>query len=336
MPRRSFLALGLAVLCAATLAPAAQAEVKQVRFARQLGLGYLQFYVMQEHKLVEKHARAMGLGEITTEYRPLGSPTALTDALLTANVDAVGIGLPGFLTMWDKTRGNLNIKAVVSMNCQPAYLNTRNPNVKSLRDFTDNDRIALPAPKVSVQAIMLQMIAEKTFGAGKHDALDRLTVGISHPEGTAAMLGGRSEITSHFTSAPFQYQQLDNPAIRKLLSSYDATDGPNTFSVVAMTSRWRDANPQTYKAVFAAIEEANDFIKKEPRQTAELFLRIENAKLAPEFIEKLIQDPEFSYAPAPQNVLKIHGYMNRVGTLKNMPADWHELYFPEIHGLKGS
>ncbi len=103
----------------------------------------------------------------------------------------------------------MNVRGIVAMNRQPAYLNTRNPNIKSMRDFTDNDRIALPAPKVSVQAIMLQMIAEKTLG--KFDALDKLTVGMSHPDGTAAMLSGKLEVTSHFTSAPFQYQQLENP-----------------------------------------------------------------------------------------------------------------------------
>ena len=112
----------------------------------------------------------------------------------------IGIGLPVFLTLWDKTRGNMNVRGMVAMNRQPAFLTTRNPNIKSVRDFTDNDRIALPAPKVSVQAIMLQMIAEKTLG--KFDALDRLTVGMSHPDGTAAMMSGKLEITSHFTSAP--------------------------------------------------------------------------------------------------------------------------------------
>jgi NitT/TauT family transport system substrate-binding protein len=251
-------------------------------------------------------------------------------------VDVVGIGLPAFLTMWDKTRGSMNVRGIVAMNRQPAYLTTRNPNIKSVRDFTDNDRIALPAPKVSVQAIMLQMIAEKTFGAGKFDVLDKLTVGMSHPDGTAAMLTGKLEITSHFTSAPFQYQQLENPAIRKVLSSYDATDGPNTFSAVAATARWRDANPQLYRAVQAAILEANDFIAKNPREAAEIFVKIENTKLPVAFIEKMIGDPEFSYAPEPENVMKIYGFMHRVGALKTMPASWQDLFFPEAHGMKGN
>jgi NitT/TauT family transport system substrate-binding protein len=283
----------------------AHAEVREVRFVRQLGLGYLQFYIMEDRKLVEKHARAMGLGEVTTSYRPLGNPTAMMDAILSGNADAAGIGLPPFLTMWDKTFNAARVKAVVALNREPAYLLTRNPSIKSIRDFTDKDRIALPAPKTSVQAIMLEMMAEKAFGPGKHDVLDHLTVGMSHPDGTVAMLGGKSEITSHFTSPPFQNQQLQNPEIRKVLSSYDATDGPNTFSVVAMTSSWREQNPQTYKAVFAALQEANEFIVKRPRDAAEIFIRIEHVKLTVEFVESLIKNPEFSYDPAPQNVMKI-------------------------------
>lgn len=313
----------------------ANAEVNEIRFARQLGLGYLQFYVMQERKLVEKHAQRLGLGAVTTRWAPLGTPTAITDALLTGNVDFVGIGLPAFLTMWDKTQGNFNVRGVVAMNRQPAYLNTRNPNIKTVRDFTEADRIALPAPKVSVQAIMLQMIAEKTFGAGKHDLLDRLTLGMSHPDGTAAILSGKIEITAHFTSAPFQYQQLEHPGIRKVLSSYDATNGPNTFSVVAATARWREANPQGYQAVLAAIDEANEFIVRNRREAAEIFVRVDGTKLPVAFIEKMLADPEFSYDPAPQNVLKIHGFMHRVGSLKTMPKTWQDLFFASAHGLKG-
>ena len=326
--------LSIAIAGLAFERPAA-AEVNEVRFARQLGLGYLQFYVMEERKLVEKHAQQLGL-TVTTRWHPLGTPTSITDALLTGNVDIVGIGLPAFLTMWDKTRGNMNVRAIVALNRQPAYLNTRDPNIKSVGDFTDKDRIALPAPKVSVQAIMLQMIAEKTFGPGKYDVLDRLTVGMSHPDGLAALLSGKLEITAHFTSAPFQYQELENPAIRKILTSYAATDGPNTFAVAATTSRWREANPQVYKVVNAALAEANDFIAQNPRETAQIFLKLENAKLPVDFIQKLISDPEFSFAPAPENVMKIYRFMNRVGALKNLPATWQDLFVPEAAGLSGS
>ena len=300
----------------------AHGEAGEVRFARQLGLGYLQFYIMQDKQLVERQAEKQGLGKVTTTYSGMGTPTAISDALLSGNVDVIGVGLPSFLTLWDKTRGNMNVRGIVAMNRQPAFLNTRNPNIKSLRDFTDSDRIAL------------EMIAEKTFG--KFDALDRLTVGMSHPDGTTAMLSGGLEVSSHFTSAPFQYQQLENPAVRKLLSSYDATDGPNTFSAVATLAKWRADNPKLYRVVYDSILEANDFIARNPREAAEIFVRIENTKLPVAFIEKMITDPEFSYAPEPENVMKIYRFMNRVGALKNMPANWEDLFFAEAHGLKGN
>jgi len=312
----------------------ALAEADQVRFVRQLGLGYLQFYVMQDKQMLEKAAERAGLGKVTAVYTGMGTPTAISDALLSDNADVIGIGLPAFLTLWDKTRGGMNVRGIMAMNRQPAFLTTRNPNIKSIRDFSDSDRIALPAVKVSVQAIMLQMIAEKTLG--KFDAVDKLTVGMSHPDGTAAMLSGKLEITSHFTSAPFQYQQLENPAIRKVLSSYDATDGPNTFAVIATVARWRQANPKLYRATYEAILDANDFIAKNPREAAEIFVRIENTKLPVDFIARMISDPDFSYAPEPQNVMKIYRFMNKVGALKNVPGTWQDLFFSEAHGLNGN
>ena len=327
----------LVALFAMLAMPAARAEVGEVRLARQLGLGYLQFYIMQDQKLIEKHAKAAGLGDVTASYRPLGTPTALMDVLLSGNVDIVGIGLPAFLTMWDRTQaGTVKVRGIVALNRQPAYLLTRKPGITSIKDFSESDRIALPAPKVSVQAIMLQMIAEKQLGEGRQFALDHLTVSMSHPDGTTAMLGGNSEITSHFTSAPFQYQQLQNKEIRKVLSSYDATDGPNTFSVAAATSQWREANPKTYAAVLAAFQEANQFIVANPRRAAEIFISIDNAKTPVDFIEGMIKDPEFSYDAAPMNVLKIQNFMQRTGTLKMKPNSWTELFFPELHAMKGS
>src|SRR5258705_11927500 len=163
---------------------------------------------MEDPNLVEKRPRELGLGTLTTQWLPLGTPTALNDPLLPGNVDFSGVALPAFLTVWDKTRGNMNVMGVAALNRQPAYLNTRAPNIKSLRDFTDKDRIAVPAPKVSVQAIMLEMMAEKTFGPGKYDALDHLTAATTHPDGTAALLAGKLPLPAHFTSAPLQYQQL--------------------------------------------------------------------------------------------------------------------------------
>ena len=53
---------------------------------------------------------------------------------------------------------------MAALNAMPNDLNSNNPNVKTHKDFTDNDRIALPGVKVSIQAVTLQMATEKAFG----------------------------------------------------------------------------------------------------------------------------------------------------------------------------
>ncbi|MBI3709420.1 MAG: ABC transporter substrate-binding protein [Proteobacteria bacterium] len=313
----------------------AAAEVKEVRFARQLGLGYLQLYVMEEHRLVEKYAAAEGLGQIEAKYIPVGSPSAINDMLLSGNADYGAAGVPPFLFLWDKTRGNVNVRGVSALNSQPAYLNTNNPNIKSLRDFVDKDKIALPSIKVSFQAITLQMAAEQVFGRGKHDALDKLTVQLAHPEGTVALLTGRMEITGHFTSPPFQYQQLEDIKIHRVLSSYEIT-GPASFSALSTTAKFREANPKTYAAVLTALNEAVARIKRDPGDAARAYIKIDNSKLSPDFVTRMITNPEFDYALAPQNIMKFAEFMHRTGSLRAEATSWKDMFFPEIHNLPGS
>jgi NitT/TauT family transport system substrate-binding protein len=328
-----------AVVLALTLlafSTAARAEVGEVRFVRQLGLGYLQIYLMEEMKLVEKHAAALGHPGLKASYRPVGSPTAMNDMLLSGGADMVAAGFPPFVTIWDKTRGTLNVKNIAALNCQPLLLNTNNPAVKSIRDFSDKDRIALPAVKVSTQATFLQMIAEKLYGVGQHERFDHLTVGLAHPEASAALIGGKSEITAHFASTPLQYQQLQNPQIRRVASSYDATDGPATTTNVWALSRFHDANPKTVRAILLALEEATAFIKAKPAEAAQIYIRLDNIRLAPDFVEKLIVDPEMVWELAPRNTVKIVAFMHRVGKIKNNPESWKDMFFAGVHSLEGS
>jgi NitT/TauT family transport system substrate-binding protein len=333
---KSVTIMGLAVAVAAVLlmttAQPASAEVNEVRFARNLGLGYLQLYVMQEQKLVEKYAREAGLGEVSAKYTVLGQPTTINDALLSGSVEFGAAGITPFITLWDKSRGE--VKGVAALNSQPAFLNTTNPNVHSLKDFTDKDRIAVPAVKVAYQATILQIAAEQVFG--QYDKLDTITVGMSHPDATAALLSGRSEVDAHFTSPPFQYQQLEDPKVHRVMSSYDILGGLSTFSGLYTTRKFHDANPGVYKAVLAAVEDANTFIKDNPLAAAEIYVRIENSNLAPAYIEKMLRDPDIQYTIAPQNITKYTSFMARVGTIAKAPQSWKDLFFPEIHHLTGS
>jgi len=307
----------------------AHAEVKQIHIVRQIGLGYLPLYVAQDRRLIEKHAVAAGLGEVAVSYQPLATSTMINSAVLAGDAEFAGVGVPPFLTIWDKTRGNLDARAVVALNEESIYLNTTNPAVTSVRDFTDRDRIALPAPKVSLQAIVLAMAAEQAFGEGHHDQLDHLVVPLGHPDGQIALLSSRTEITAHLTSSPFQYEELKDARVHRVFSSNDILGGPATFSVLYTTGRFRDANPRLVQAVAAAIAEAIKAIKADPAAAAEIYLRIDRPKMTVEQVRDLIVNPENSYSIAPHNILKYADFMAKIGLNRNRPGSWRDLFFAE-------
>jgi NitT/TauT family transport system substrate-binding protein len=218
----------------------------------------------------------------------------------------------------------------------PLYLTTTNPDVKSIKDFTDKDRIALPSVKVSLQARTLQMAAEQAFGPGKHEVLDRLTVSMKHPDGTAAMLSGGSEITAHFSGPPFQQQQLRDPRIRKILSSFDVLGGPTTFVSLWARTSFREKNPRTYKAFVDAMREAMAMINADKKAASAVFIRQTKSKLDPAFVEKIVMDPENVFTTTPRNTIKYAVFMHKVGAIEHLPASWKDYYFPEIHDEPGS
>ncbi|HET9763155.1 MAG TPA: ABC transporter substrate-binding protein, partial [Casimicrobiaceae bacterium] len=201
----------------------ARAEVSQVRISHGYGVLYLPLMVMESEKLLEKHARAAGLGEVKAEYRVLDGGNVINDAMLAGALDIASIGVAGFLTLWAKAKDNpaLEIRGLSGMSSSSVYLMTRNPGVKSLKDFTDRDRIAVPGIKTSLPAVLLHMAAAKEFGDADYAKLDPITVPLAHPDAVAVMLAGRNEINSHMASPPFSYVEEAAPGIHRVLSTVD-------------------------------------------------------------------------------------------------------------------
>ncbi len=322
--------LAVVALAAALIVPkTAAAEANVVRVAKQFGVAYMQYMVMQELKLIEKHAKAAGL-DVTTEWATFRSSDVMNDALISGSVDFVSLGIPGIITIWSKTKGMaVEVKGVAGLNVSPLMLMVRDPSIKSIKDFKENHRIAMPAVKVSMQAIMLQMAAAKEFGDSKFGSLDHLTVSMSHPDATAAMLGGQSEITANFSSAPFQYRQMKNPNIRRILTRTELFDEPLSFNVIAATSKFRSENPKLYAAFLAALKEATDFINADKRKGAEIYLKVSGDRSTVDDIMEVLADPAIMYNTKLGGIGPFVNFMAKVGTLKNPPANWRDMFFPE-------
>lgn len=322
-------------LSTALFGAAGAAEVKEVRIAQQFGIGYLPLQMMREKQLLEKHAKRLGLGDIEVSWSRFGGGAAMNDALLSGNLDFASGGVGPLLIIWDRTQGNLDVKGVAALNSMPLYLNTRNPKVKSIEDLSEQDKVALPAAKVSVQARTLQMAAAQTWGEDQYDRLDRLTVSMKHPDGVAAMLSGGSEITGHLTSPPYQQQELQDPNIRRILSSYEVLGGKSTFNTIWTTSRFREENPKTYKAFLSALEEAMDLIHADEAAATDVFIKQANSKLDRDFVMKIVMDEENEFTMTPRNTMKYAEFMNQVGALESKASSWKDYFFPEVHHLPG-
>jgi NitT/TauT family transport system substrate-binding protein len=102
------------------------------------------------------------------------------------------------LKLWDRTQKNIKERGIAALDSSPAMLVTNRPDIKSLRDFKPEDKIALSIPRVSLQAVFLEMAAAQAFGADKYAALDAQTLSMKHPDAVAALLppGPRSRLIS--------------------------------------------------------------------------------------------------------------------------------------------
>jgi NitT/TauT family transport system substrate-binding protein len=315
----------------------AVAETSELRIARQFSLGYLPFNLMERLHLIEKHAKAAGLPDVKVTWATFNGPSAMNDALLSNSVDVVAGGLPGLITLWARTKGlPIAVKGISAFCSHPVLLNTRNPNITSISDFSSQDKITLPSVKVSLQAIVLQMAAAKLWGQDNYAKLDPLTVAMAPPDATIALLSGAPELGNAFATLPFQYQQLDHKEIHTVLNSFDVLDGPHTGALTWTSTRFHDSNPLLYKALIAAIEEATAMLHKSVEAGSQYWIENTRSKIPLDQVVKIAGNPQITWTMTPQKSMRFAEFMHAVGSIKQKPADWKELFFPEVHHLPGN
>jgi NitT/TauT family transport system substrate-binding protein len=331
---RHFLMLIAGVMLAVCCALAHADEVKKVVIARQPGIQFLPLIVMQGEGLFDKELKAANLHDTEVAWQEFAGGGDTNTAVLSGAVQLAASGVPPFLTLWDKSNGA--VKAVAALSSYRFYLNTRNPNVKQVRDLSSADRISLPGVKVSMGAVVLQMMAAKAFGPENYDKLDPLTVSLSFPDGMAALLNPRSEINSAFASPPYYYHELRAPGVHKVSDSYDVL-GPATTNLVFATQQFHDSNPHTYAAFLRAMTAAMAIIKTDKRHAAEIYLRVSNDKRTTMGeMMAMLNDPEIIFTEVPFNSVKWADFMYSIKTLKKRPVSWRDFFFPELQSQAGS
>ena len=287
--------------------------------------------------ILQKEATKLGLGKIEATATALSGPGPILDALLSGAADYGTAALPSLLTLWEKTRGTANEvkrgRHRVSNGAMTLY--TINPNVKTIADFTDKDRIAVPTVRLSFNAMMLQMAAEQLWNDPHR--LDHLTVALGHPDAVTALSAGygKATITAHIAVQPFTDRGLKLPGAHIITDSRKVFGGPLTQITLLATKPTKDKNPTLFKAVANALEESIKVANADKRAAAMLW---KEAQKAPDNIDDLVaqlNDPGFEFTSQPQRIAHFTAFLNRIGTMKAKVGDWKELFWETAHHQQG-
>jgi NitT/TauT family transport system substrate-binding protein len=317
------------VAAAALLAAGPALAQTPVKIGIGFGVGFLPMFIADEMKLVEKHAKAAGV-DVTANYQRFSGSAAMQDAILSGAVDMGVYGVPALLIAWDKAKNTpQQIFGISGVNASPLTLVTNKPGVKKLADLTPSDKIAMPAI-VSPQMYVLQLAAEKDFGAANYDKLRPQVVALPHPEAVNAILSGGTEVKAYFSSPPFTQIALAKDGVSRITSSNEIFGGKSSFLVLGATKRWIDGNAKMQNVMVSAIKEASDLIRKDPKRAAEIYLKVEPSKMLDvAAVEKLLKETPDEFGPEVYGVKTFADFMGRIGGLKTIPASFKDV-FPTI------
>jgi NitT/TauT family transport system substrate-binding protein len=322
----------LVAACALLAAAPVRTEVNEVRIGIQYGLIYLPVVVAEAQGFFAEEAKKAGLPDLKiTVQRFSGSP-AITDAVLSGNIDVGAFGTPGLLIAWEKTKGHLDVAGLAALGANAFVLMTNKPEIKTIADFGDNDQIAVPAT-TSPQAVVMRMAAEKTFG--DYHRLDRLLVTMPHPDATAALLSGRV-ISGYVATAPFIAVLRKSDKIHTVITSKEVLGEEMTGVALGAPTKFVDDNPKVAKVVIAAVEDGMAFMARDPGKAADLYIQAENSKTPKDDIVGMLTDGSIAYAVAPTGLMKLAAFMAKTGEIKAAPASWQDVFFPLLGSHHGS
>jgi NitT/TauT family transport system substrate-binding protein len=313
----------------------ALAETPELRLGVQRGLTYLPWAVIEHEHLIEAAATDAGLTPPKVTYSIFSGGQAMNDGLLSNSIDVAATGIPSFLALWAKGKGRFAVRGLASYGTIRIALVSRNPSVKTLADFTDNDKIALPGVKTSTQAIFLAMAAEKLFGPEQRNRFDTISVTRGHPDAMAALMGN-TEVNAHFSIPPYLQLELKRPDIHVVATSEEITGGTVSNGTIYLTTRFAEENPKTVAALYEGLRRSVALINSDPHRAAQIYLAVSGERTPIGDVEAMIKLPGTEWDVAPHGTLVMARFLKRAGMIAAEPADWKELYLPLVHNEPGS
>jgi NitT/TauT family transport system substrate-binding protein len=315
-------------------APAIWAQGKPTVFAIQYGLPYLNFIVAERLGLFEKAAKEAGLRDPKISTVRLSGPTAITEGLISGNVDVGALGTLGLLIAHEKTRRIYDMGGLSAYWKGVYTIYANDPAIKSLKDIRPTDKIAMPGPSSS-QAMILRRAAEKLFGPGQASRFDKQIVSLPHPDAVAALSSGNT-VQVYFALSPFTEFLAQNPKLHVIGTTTEFNPPNMTNGVVGVMKKFVDQNAAFSAAIVKALDEAGRFIIADVPETAKLYRAAEPSKLDDATMLKVIENNKNEYTTQPNGVIDTARFMVKLGQLKEAPARWQDVFFPPVNQGAGS
>jgi NitT/TauT family transport system substrate-binding protein len=102
-------------------------------------------------------------------------------------------------------------------------------------------------------------------------------------------------------------------------------------------AKFYEENPKTYAAVLQALQAAIAFINADKRAAAEVYLQSSEGKgWKMDDLMEVLNDPDIRFTTSPENLMTYANFMADVGSIKNRPNVWQDMFFPDIHGVPGN
>jgi sulfonate transport system substrate-binding protein len=89
--------------------------------------------------------------------------------------------------------------------------------------------------------------------------------------------------------------------------------------------------------VLKALEAAIAFINADKRAAAEVYLQSDEGKgWKMDDLMEVLNDPDIRFTTSPESLMTYANFMADVGSIKNRPKAWQDMFFPDIHTVPGN
>lgn len=292
-----------------------EAEPDSIGIAEQYGIAYAPLTIMKEMGFLEQQ-----LPGVAIRWQQFGGPTAIRESMLNGEVDFGFMGVAPVLIGIDS---GMEWKYATGISFNEVAIVTESPDIQTLADFTEKDRIAILSPGCT-QHILLCMLADRQLGDPM--ALDSRLVSMSHPDALQALLSG-TEITAHVATPPYIQQEVA-AGMSVMATGEEIMGMPFTFICgVAMTDFYEN-HRDWYDAFLRALDESIDYLNENMEECVRILAPVYGIS-EDALMEQMTWNGTI-YSNRLEGIPELSAAMQKMGLTKGNP-DFESIIFDNVN-----